>query len=206
MRILDIKCDDKSFAILCVPCWVPSTIHQMITGLLWNEFTASNGNIIKIFCTSTYKTYLTRSLWPSEAIWQYGVSNHQPHGCLLNRLFRRRSKKTSKLRVTGLCVGNSPEPVNSPHKGPVTRKIFPFDDVIMMTRTWTGNVRLVFHRYQLNTDDLWEPGDNTVVSLLMSQWQPGSRLWSNCFFMLPKHLVIRHFTKMHFLGNFFYVV
>ena len=37
-----------------------------------------------------------------------GVSNHQPHGCLLNRLFRRNSKKTSKLRVTGLCAGNSP--------------------------------------------------------------------------------------------------
>ena len=36
------------------------------------------------------------------------VSNHQPHHRLLNRLFRRRSKKTSKLRVTGLCVGNSP--------------------------------------------------------------------------------------------------
>ena len=37
-----------------------------------------------------------------------GVSNHQPGGCLLNRLFRRRSQKTSTLRVTGLCVGNSP--------------------------------------------------------------------------------------------------
>ena len=37
-----------------------------------------------------------------------GVSNHQPHGCLLNRLFRRKSKKTSKLRVTGLCAENSP--------------------------------------------------------------------------------------------------
>ena len=36
------------------------------------------------------------------------VSNHQPNDCLLKRLFRRRSKKTSKLRVTGLCVGNSP--------------------------------------------------------------------------------------------------
>ena len=36
-----------------------------------------------------------------------GVSNHQPHRCLLNRLFRRRPKKTSKLRVTGLCAGNS---------------------------------------------------------------------------------------------------
>ena len=62
-----------------------------------------------------------------------GVSNHQPHGCLLNRLFRRRSKKTSKLRVSGLCVGNSPGPVNTPHKGPVTRKMFPFDDVIMFS-------------------------------------------------------------------------
>ena len=36
------------------------------------------------------------------------VSNHQPHDCLLSRLLRRRSKKTSKLRITGLCVGNSP--------------------------------------------------------------------------------------------------
>ena len=61
-----------------------------------------------------------------------GVSNYQPHGCLLNRLFRRRSKKTSKIRVTGLCVGTSPGRVNSLHKGPVTRKIFPFDDVIMV--------------------------------------------------------------------------
>ena len=33
------------------------------------------------------------------------VSNHQPHGCLLNRLFRRRSKKTSKLSVTGFVWG-----------------------------------------------------------------------------------------------------
>ena len=36
------------------------------------------------------------------------VSNHQPHDYLLNRLFGRRSKKTSMLRVTGLCAGNSP--------------------------------------------------------------------------------------------------
>ena len=76
------------------------------------------------------------SLW-----WRHNdhdsVSNHQPHECLFNRLFR--SKKTSKLRVTGLCVGNSPGPVNSPHEGPVTRKMFPFDDVIM----WSTN-----HKWQ----------------------------------------------------------
>ena len=37
-----------------------------------------------------------------------GVSDHQSHDCLLTRLFRHRSKKTPKLRVTGLCEGNSP--------------------------------------------------------------------------------------------------
>ena len=59
------------------------------------------------------------------------VSKHRGLDCLLTRLFRRRSKKTSKLRVTDLCRGNSPWPVNFPHKGPVTRKMFPFDDAIM---------------------------------------------------------------------------
>ena len=37
-----------------------------------------------------------------------GVSNHLRLHWLLNCWFRRKSKKTSKLRVTGLCVGNSP--------------------------------------------------------------------------------------------------
>ena len=125
------------------------------------------------------------------------MTSHQPHDCLLICLFRRRSKKASKIRVTGLCEENSPVtgefpaqrasnveeflsyhyndvvmttiasqitsltvvystvysdadqtkhqssaslafvwwihrgPVNSPHKWPVTRKMFPFDDVIM---------------------------------------------------------------------------
>ena len=48
--------------------------------------------------------------WPLQ--WRHngldGVSDHQPHHCLLGRLFGLRSKKTSKLRVTGLCAGNSP--------------------------------------------------------------------------------------------------
>ena len=51
-------------------------------------------------------------LWPYLSLrWRHDghvcISNHQPHDCLLNRLFRRRSKKTSKLRATGLCAGNS---------------------------------------------------------------------------------------------------
>ena len=52
------------------------------------------------------------------------VSNHQPHDCLLIRLFRRRWTKTSKLRVTGLCAGNSSGTDEFPRKWPVTRKMF----------------------------------------------------------------------------------
>ena len=39
-----------------------------------------------------------------------GAPNHQPYDCLLNCLFRWGAdiEKTSKLRVTGLCEGNSP--------------------------------------------------------------------------------------------------
>ena len=59
-----------------------------------------------------------------------GVSNHQPHHCLLNFLFRSRPKRTSKLRVTGLLRGIHRWPMNSPHKWTVTRKMFPSDDVI----------------------------------------------------------------------------
>ena len=63
-----------------------------------------------------YDTKTNNSIWVFGKIialqWRHNrrdsVSNHQPHDCLLNRLFRRRSKKTSKPRVTGLCLGNSP--------------------------------------------------------------------------------------------------
>ena len=44
----------------------------------------------------------------NDVIMSVIVSNHQPHNGLLNLLFRRRSKKTPKLRGTGLCEGNSP--------------------------------------------------------------------------------------------------
>ena len=37
-----------------------------------------------------------------------GVSEHMRFDCFLNRLFRRRWKKTPTLRVTGISEGNSP--------------------------------------------------------------------------------------------------
>ena len=60
-----------------------------------------------------------------------GVWNHGCLDCLLNRLFRRGSKKSSKLRVIGLCEGNPPVAGGFPSQRPVTGKLFLFDDVIM---------------------------------------------------------------------------
>ena len=67
-----------------------------MTKVQWDHFVVGNS------CTGD--TYSLR--WRHNG--RDSVSNHQLHGCLLNRLFRRRSKKTSKLRVTGLCARNSP--------------------------------------------------------------------------------------------------
>ena len=60
-----------------------------------------------------------------------GVSNHQPHDCLPNRLVGPRSKNTSKLRVTGLCAGNSPGTGEFPAQMASNAEMFPFDDVNM---------------------------------------------------------------------------
>ena len=72
---------------------------------------------LKMVCCRTHWAYEMRviSCYPDvcrSLRWRHngrdGVLNHQPYGCLLNRLFRLRSERTSKLRVTGLCAGNSP--------------------------------------------------------------------------------------------------
>ena len=72
---------------------------------------------------------------PRTLRWRHNgrdsVSNHQPHDCLLNSLFRSRSKKTSKFRVTGLCAGNSPGTGDFPAQMASNAEMFPFNDVIM---------------------------------------------------------------------------
>ena len=59
---------------------------------------------------------------------------------------QNKTKQTKKICVTGLSEGNPRGTVDSPHKGPVTRKMFPFDDFIIYGEllTWaysaTGSV------------------------------------------------------------------
>ena len=61
-----------------------------------------------------------------------GFSNDHRLDCLLARLFRRRSKETPKLCITGLCKEFGDRWLQeSTHKGPVTWKMFH-----LMTSSW----------------------------------------------------------------------
>ena len=64
------------------------------------------------------------------------VSNHRSFDCLFNSLCRPTSKKHQSPHYWPFMRGGHRWPVNSPHKGSVTRKKLPFDDVIM--NTWHG--------------------------------------------------------------------
>ena len=83
-----------------------------------------------------------------------GVSNHQPHDCLLIHVFRRRSKNMSKLPVTGLCAGNSLVTGEFPAQRPVTQKIFPFDDVLNTFKITTAFPRVTW----MNLLTFWKWG------------------------------------------------
>ena len=89
--------------------------------------------ILPLFHTASFFEHTT-SYWISLQ-WRHNghdsVSNHQPHHCLLNCLFKRRSKKTSKLHVTGLCAGKSPGTGEFPAQMASNAEMPPFDDVII---------------------------------------------------------------------------
>ena len=94
-----------------------------------------------------------------------GVSNHQPHHCLLNRLFKCRSKKTSKLRVTGLCAGNSPGTGEFPAQMTSNAEVFPFDSVIML---WFKQRPVLHTRFKGGSLVLTKPRDKGVKRLNVS--------------------------------------
>ena len=79
--------------------------NKQNTGLPTSRPTALTSFVCDEICILRYVVYVTLQ-WRHNG--RDGVSNHQLHDCLLDRLFGRRSKKTSKHCVTGLCAGYSP--------------------------------------------------------------------------------------------------
>ena len=74
--------------------------------------TFSNELLMYIYHMNHLLLVLQHIFKAKTLLWRHnehdGISNHQRLECLHNHVFRLRSKKTSKLHVTGLCAGNSP--------------------------------------------------------------------------------------------------
>ena len=99
---------------LCDMGWVHCGICEFgIAELIVHNSRKCILNVVCVFYM--FSLHPRVDLWPDmrriciTVQWRHNgrdvVSNYQCHDCLLNREIKRRSKKTSKLRVTGLVWG-----------------------------------------------------------------------------------------------------
>ena len=141
----------------------------------------------------------TLSLWGPVISWlslqwrhneRDGVSNHQPRHCLLNRLFRIK-ENIKAPRHWSFVVGIHRWPVNSPHKGPVTRSFDVFFDLRLTKQLskqsrclWFGKCGKCFHlmtsscsKLVLSVTVLWIPNDALSVIQYMATTPSGYITW-----------------------------
>ena len=114
-----------------------------------------------------------------------GVSNHQPHDCLLNLNSGADQRNHQRSASLAFVRGIHRWPVNSPHKWPVTRKMFPFDDVIMLqtnkaVAAWNGHVFCIENLPVSGSFPSTKCQHYTALILLVLDWiilnnQPGGQ-------------------------------
>ena len=86
---------------------------------------------------------------------------------------RKHQSSASLAFVRGIHRG----PVNSPHKGPITRKMFPFDDVIM---SWCRTQAMVISYWQNEFKVLkWDLLFSARMSVLSHMWDKTPTPWHN---------------------------
>ena len=113
--------------------------------------------------------------------------------CLPNRLFRRRSKNISELRVTGLCAGNSPVTVEF-----LAQRVSSAENVSIW---WRHPENLVEHwiignwRSQPDTDYTTE--SYSWISSSILSYNLSSSRWTNCGINLNRPVALNHHFSMH---------
>ena len=93
-----------------VKVWVDILV---ISGLFWKRSPSVWGPVLAFGSLPPVWDFIITNAFYSERLWSQTViylemATLSFDRCLLNRLFRRRSKITSKLRVNVHCAGNSP--------------------------------------------------------------------------------------------------
>ena len=102
------------------------------------DYSSCIADALGILQSSTKPSVIDIGSHYAEALqWSHnerdGVSNHQPHDCFSTVYSGADQRKHQSSASLAFERGIRRWPVNSPHKWPVTRKMFPFDDVIMVT-------------------------------------------------------------------------
>ena len=134
IRLASVKCFGKTFVT-----WVRSDIFERIVSIWisheykiaskidWYHLFAGNGCVLgwweieqnfEIHCIDVIMTTMASQITSLTVVYSIAYSDADQ---------RKHQSSASLTFVRGIHRG----PVNSPHKGPVTRKMFPFDDVIM---------------------------------------------------------------------------
>ena len=131
--------------------WSIQSYHYQLN----HQNSGENQNLFTIQRFCFHKTYLSKLLtidtqWVYDVVllvipslsslqiwalqWRHngrdGISNHQPHNYYMvySNVYSGGDQRKHQCSVS---LAFARGPVNSPHKWPVTRKMFPFDDVIM---------------------------------------------------------------------------
>ena len=122
---------------------------------------------------------ISQNLFKYPLQWRHnkrdGVSYHRLLDCLLNRLFRRSPKKTSKLRVMGLCEGNPPMTAGFPsQRGSKAENV----------SIWWRHNDKPFHQPMLSFDNIYKatlgqtaivmtsncPRSDTICACVTTRW------------------------------------
>ena len=167
----------KLFKIILFVQYHEKSINKMyIASPLWIWFWVWNYFVGYTFDITQLNH--VRDWWRLVALqWRHnehdGVSNHRSHNCFLNLLFRRRSKKTSKLRVTGLGEGNSPVTGEFPTERASNAENVSIDDDIMEPRQQYPSDLLsgVIYAGQQKSRVLW-PHDDVIKWKLFLRYRP----------------------------------
>ena len=139
------------------------------------------GSILSISRNNRSQTIISASMI-SALQWCHNerddVSNHQLHNCLLKRVFSRRSKKTSKLRVTGLCEWNSPVPGEFPAQGASNAKKnfiwWRHHGILKFKRVWNFYVSRCAHTLNSLYLKITYQCSSYTPCMYQGKYQPGS--------------------------------
>ena len=158
-------------------CWGISETHQLASIILMLQFAWRQihqqpsywvfWDCMQIIIMAQWSYHATHDYHYNEVI----MSPTIVYSAVYSRADQRKYQSSASL---AFVMGIHRWPMNSPHKGPVTRKMFPFDDVIMhMTITVMG--------YVYNHWGHWGQ---------LASWN--LRSWA-CIH-LSKHMIIMHYT------------